>query len=310
MKVVITGANGAVGQAILRLAKASAQSNVDFVAAVRSERVINELPQAPNIHVSLVSYDGVASLSAAFEGSSSVIHLAGVLVETPGSPYELANVETTRCVVEAAKKVGVGKIVYVSSIGADAGSPNGYWRTKGRAEAIVRESGCAYTILRVPLLLGPGTEGAAGLRRHLNRSLIVLPGGGRNFQQPLDVDDLARATVRAAEPTVAVNLTLNLVGPTALSEGEILRRAARVLRRDVRIWSIPVLLMRTALAVRRRLGASGLSPDVLDVITADTQQDPRPAATDLRIALTGIDDMISRSVTPIVTKSRAGYQQL
>jgi len=54
--------------------------------------------------------------------------------------------------------------------------------------------------------------------------------------------------------------------------------------------------MKTALAVRRRMGASGLSPDVLDVITADTQQDPRPAATDLRIALTGIDEMIRRSV--------------
>ena len=295
MKVVITGANGAVGQAILRFAQAG-NSSIDFVALVRSERVIKKLPQAPNIHVSLVSYDGGGSLAEAFEGSSSVIHLAGILVETPGSTYEIANVETTRCVVEAAKRVGVGKIVHVSAIGADAGSPNGYWRTKGKAEAVVRESGCAYTILRVPLLLGPGTEGAAGLRRHLSRSLIVLPGGGRNSQQPLDVDDLARAAVRAAEQTVAVNMTLNLVGPIALSEGDILRRAARMLRRDVRICSIPVSFMRTALAVRRRLGASGLSPDVLDVITANTQQDPTPAATDLQIALTGIDEMIRRSV--------------
>ena len=295
MKVVITGANGAVGQAILRFAQAGT-SSIEFVALVRSERVLKELPQAPNIHVSVVSYDGGASLAAACEGSSSVIHLAGVLVEAPGSTYEIANVETTRCVVEAAKKVGIAKIVHVSAIGADASSPNGYWRTKGRAEAVVRDSGCAYTILRVPLLLGPRTEGAAGLRRHLNRSLIVLPGGGRNLQQPLDVDDLARATVRAAEQNVAVNRTLNLVGPIALSEGDILRKAARVLRRDVRICSIPVSVMKTALAVRRRMGASGLSPDVLDVITADTQQDPRPAATDLRIALTGIDEMIRRSV--------------
>ena len=295
MKVVITGANGAVGQAILRFAQAGT-SSIEFVALVRSERVLKELPQAPNIHVSVVSYDGGASLAAACEGSSSVIHLAGVLVEAPGSTYEIANVETTRCVVEAAKKVGIAKIVHVSAIGADASSPNGYWRTKGRAEAVVRDSGCAYTILRVPLLLGPRTEGAAGLRRHLNRSLIVLPGGGRNLQQPLDVDDLARATVRAAEQNVAVNMTLNLVGPIALSEGDILRKAARVLRRDVRICSIPVSFMKTALAVRRRMGASGLSPDVLDVITADTQQDPRPAATDLRIALTGIDEMIRRSV--------------
>jgi hypothetical protein len=34
---------------------------------------------------------------------------------------------------------------------------------KGQAEALVRTSGLNYTVLRAPLLLGPGTEGAAAL---------------------------------------------------------------------------------------------------------------------------------------------------
>ena len=105
-----------------------------------------------------------ASLEAAFQGASAVIHLAGILVETPDSTYEQANVASTRGVVEAAKRSAVQKIVLVSATGADETSRNRYYRTKGQAETLVRASGLNYTVLRAPLLLGPGTAGAASTR--------------------------------------------------------------------------------------------------------------------------------------------------
>ena len=66
-----------------------------------------------------ISYDDPGSLDAAFQGASAVIHLAGILVETPDSTYEQANVASTRSVVEAAKRSGVQKFVLVSATGAD-----------------------------------------------------------------------------------------------------------------------------------------------------------------------------------------------
>jgi NADH dehydrogenase len=235
------------------------------------------------------------------EGASAVIHLAGLLVLLSGSTYEKANVETTRNVAEAARNSAVEKIVYVSAISANAASSNGYWRSKGQAEAIVRGCGCAYTILRVPLLLGPRTEGAAALRRHLRRPVVSLPGGGRNLQQPLDVDDLACASLRAADPLIAKNRALDLVGPVSLPDREILQRAASLSGRAVRIRSIPVSLAKIVLAISQSMGRTGLSPDVLEVITANTQQDPMPAATALGIQLTGLDVMITRSLGEIRT---------
>ena len=59
----------------------------------------------------------------------------------------------------------------------------------------MRASGLDYTVLRAPLLLGPGTAGAAALERHVSQAEAKLIGGGRNFQQPLYVDDLARAAL-------------------------------------------------------------------------------------------------------------------
>lgn len=299
MRIVITGANSATGQAILRCASKTGAPN-NLLAAVRSERAANEIRPllVDGITEVRISYDDPGSLDAAFRGASAIIHLAGILVESPGSNYEQANVAPARSVVEAAKRSAIEKFVLVSGIGADEKSANGYYRSKGQAEALVRASGLSYTILRAPLLLGPGTEGAAALARNAAGPKTKLIGGGRNLQQPLYVDDLARAALAATQPSLARNRTLDLVGPVSLPERELVERAAGRLGRQVRIKSVSKGLLAFALAVRGRFSQQGFSVDVLDVITADTSLDPRPAASELGIALAGIDEMIENSLGP------------
>lgn len=298
MKIVITGANSAVGRVILRGGpKHEAAANI-FVAAVRSARAAEQIRSEAGDAAGVVriSYDDPGSLDAAFQGAGAVIHLAGILIETSDSTYEQANVASTRAVVEAAKRSGVQKIVLVSATGADETSRNRYYRTKGQAEALVRASGLNYTVLRAPLLLGPGTAGGAALGRHVSHSRTKLIGGGRNHQQPLCVNDLARAAVAATNPSVANNLVLDLVGPVSLPDRELVERAARLLGRDVRISSIPKSWFSLLLAIRQCIGKPGFSRDALDVITGDTRLNPQPAATALGIELTGIDEMVKDSV--------------
>jgi hypothetical protein len=55
-------------------------------------------------------------------------------------------------------------------------------------------------------------------------------------------------------------------------------------------------LLSFALGIRRRVSGPGFSPDVVEVITADTRLDPEPAASELGIRLTGIDEMIKNSL--------------
>src|SRR6516165_3586870 len=298
MRIVVTAANSASGQAILRCATQAGVAPNALVAAVRSLPAADEIRPLRGEGSSLiqVSYDDPSSLDAAFRGASAIIHLAGILVERPGSTYEQANVAPTRSVVEAAKRGGVEKFVLVSATGADENSPNGYYRTKGQAEAVVLASGLCYTILRAPLLLGPATEGAAALARNACGPKARLIDGGRNFQQPLYVDDLARAAIAATQPSVASNRTLDLVGPASLPERELVERAARLLDRRVQVSSIPKGLLSFMLAIRQRISRRGFSPDVVEVITANTHLDSLPAASELGIQLTGIDEMIKTSV--------------
>jgi len=297
MKIVITGANSASGQAILRSAPEAGVASGGLVAAVRSSAAADTIrPLVGEGSPAVISYDDPASLDAAFRGASAVIHLAGILVERKGSTYEQANVAPVRSVVEAARRCAVEKFVLVSATGADETSPNSYYRSKGQGEAIVRASGLCYTILRAPLLLGFGTEGAAALARNARGPKARLIGGGRNLQQPLDVDDLARAALAAVQPSVASNRTLELVGPVSLPERDLVERAARILGHQVKVRSIPKGLLSFALAIRQRLAGPGFSPEALEVITASTRLDSQPAAAELGIQLTGIDEMIKKSL--------------
>ena len=298
MRIVITGANSATGQAILRCAAENGAAPNELVAAVRSEQAADEIRMLPGQKSSTVqiSYGDPGSLDEAFRGATAIIHLAGILVERPGSTYQQANVAPAGSVVEAAKRCAAEKFVLISATGADEKSSNGYYRTKGQAEAAVRASGLCYTILRAPLLLGPATEGAAALARNARGSAARLIGGGRNFQQPLYVDDLARAAIAATQPSVASNRTLDLVGPVSLPDRELVERAAGLLGRRVRVNSIPKGLLSFMLAIRQRVWGPGFSPDAVEVITANTRLDWRPAANELGIHLTGIDEMIKKSL--------------
>jgi NADH dehydrogenase len=269
------------------------------VAAVRSDRAAEQIRAqiSEGDAIAVISYDDARSLQAACEGAGAVIHLPGILIERADSTYEQANLASSRRVIEAAKNGGVKKLILVSATGANEKSANRYYRTKGEAEALVRASGLSYTVIRAPQLLVPETPGAAALKRNATLPKAKLIGGGRNLQQPLYVDDLARAAVIAAtQPSVANNTTLELVGPVSLPEREMVERAAALLGREVRIGSIPKNLLGLALRIRQLVAGPGFSADALEVVTADTRIDPQPAACKLGIQLTGIDAMIKGSM--------------
>jgi nucleoside-diphosphate-sugar epimerase len=104
---------------------------------------------------------------------------------------------STQAVAEAARAVGAEHLVLVSVLGADSESSNQFLRSKGEAERLARGSGVGVTILRTPILLGPGTAGSAALRRSVVSGWTKLLGGGRHILRPLDVDDLSRAVLAA-----------------------------------------------------------------------------------------------------------------
>ncbi len=266
MKIAITGANSGVGKILLR--HLAGRRDMHVVACVRSAGSIANLPASPAISARAIDYADRDGLASAFGGSGCVVHLAGILFENAASNYQTANVDATQAVVDACRKAGTGRIVLVSALGADPASSNRYWKSKGRAERIVLESGLSGTIIRTGILLGPGMAGARAVVHTASQPAVTLLGGGRHSIRPLDVDDLSGAILHcceAADPQMTVH---ELVGPEPVTYREVVVRTAALMGRQVSIRSMPVWLAKlgSALSGWRRPG--GMTPTVIDVITS------------------------------------------
>ena len=295
MNIAITGANGSVGRTLLR--HAGEQADVQAIACVRSERAAASLPVSPSISPWMTDYEAPERLTPALAGADAVVHLAGILMESRTSTYETANVHATRVVVDACRSAGVGHIVLVSVLGADESSANRYLSSKGRAERIVADSGLAATIIRTPILLGPGTAGGRALVRAASRASVRLLGGGRHVIRPLDVDDLSRAILRCCRNPGAGVAVRELVGPEPTTYRDVVASTAHMMGNDVSIGSMPVWLARRGAAAARPIRRGGMTPAVIEVITSSEIVE-KNADVELGATLTPLSKTLEKLVHP------------
>jgi len=246
-KVCVTGASGFVGSAIVEeLVRRSVAVN-----ALVHRR--NASPFGGNVRVIRADLFDPASLDDAVRDCEAVIHLVGIIKEKPKAEitFERLHVETTRNVVESAKRIGVKRFIHMSALGARADAASDYHKTKWKAEEIVRGSGMDWTIFRPSLIHGPGGEfmrmEARWARKQAPPYLFmpyfgagILGLGGAGTLQPVYVLDVARAFVEAIANLKAVGRSYGLGGAERLSWPEMHRAAARaILGRKRAVLPIP-----------------------------------------------------------------------
>ncbi len=293
MKICITGANSSVGQNLLN--HLASTDGAEVIAGVRSEKAFADLPQAANISPTLISYQDSESLNKAMAGADCVIHLAGILIENKHSNYASANVAATAAVVAAAKSQAVKHIIFISVVGASPSSNNAYFRSKGAAEQIVAESGIAATIIRTPILLGPGTAGAWSLLSAANNPNCKVLGGGHYCMRPLDTDDLSSAlTTLSMNPATGI-VTHELVGPESIPYRDLIKKTAKMLGKEVEVGSVPILMAKIGAALTSTVKGGGITPTVIDVITSD-EVVSQNADSALGLQLSSLDETLQRII--------------
>lgn len=293
--LVVTGANGHLGRSLCR-----DPGGARLRAVVRSERaadVLRALPGAARPEIHVVDPRDEEALARAAEGASAWLHLVGILKEGGGARYEEAHERSCERVARAAGKAGVARVVYPSILGASPDAPNACLASKGRAEAILRAGPVPATVLRVPMVLGPGELAAEALHREASAPVAFLLGGGRSLEQPIDADDLRRAVLAAAADLGAGDRALDLAGPESLPHRALVVRTAAALGRlPPRIlpipWSIALALARV---LERLLDDPPVTEAMLGVLRQDDRIDPSAACAVLGLALTPLDETLRRT---------------
>jgi uncharacterized protein YbjT (DUF2867 family) len=298
MDVVITGANGAVGTALIRYLSVGAP-----LGAMRLRALVRSSARAQSLHalgaeIIVVDYRQPETLRDALAGAEVVVHLAGALLPRRGETLVQANVDATRALVEAAASAGVKTCVYLSFPGADPVSKNQYLGSKGMAEVVIQQAGFAGAIWRVPMILGPASPAVVQLRQMARAPLLPLVDGGAVRLQPIaEADVLAAIGWAIAVPPRPLH-ALNLVGPETLTYAELLRRVGDRLGTRPRVLHIPkAAAWLSAYLAGVLVPSLGWNRSVFDILFNEHLADPAEAYAALPLTLTSVQTALDQALS-------------
>jgi uncharacterized protein YbjT (DUF2867 family) len=237
MRVLLTGATGLLGGALLKLLLAEGHETCCLIR-----------PNSPNasrldgepVEVFRGDAGDEEDLYGALGGVDALLHVAGI--------------EHSPAVVRAARRAGVGRLVVVGSTSAhsDYAFRSG---PKLEMEEVVRASGLAWTIVRPSMIYGSERD------RNVHRLLSFLDrwpvfpmfGAGTNLWQPVYHEDCARGVLEALKRPDAVHHSYDLPGAEPLMYLDLVKTAAAALGSEPRIVRLPVEPVRLALVAAERL---------------------------------------------------------
>jgi NADH dehydrogenase len=252
--ILLTGATGLVGSALLRRLTARAET---VRCLVRDPRKLGD--QRVRVQIALGDLADPPSFRHAMRGVRTVIHAAASIRDQPvGSIEELNGVATWR-MVQAAERAGVERFVFFSALEASRFSRARFFRAKALAEAAVRDAGVPSTILAPSIVYSPGDPFLTLLDR-LSLLLGVMPvtGSGRALYQPIWADDVADAVMSLLDGGGDGRRRYELAGPDTLSYEQIVRVALHSLGRRRPIVHVPLPLARRGLALARLVAGNAV----------------------------------------------------
>ncbi|MCV2867344.1 complex I NDUFA9 subunit family protein [Defluviimonas sp. WL0002] len=184
-----------------------------------------------------------ASVRSAMIGADAVVNCVGILNRSGKNTFEAVQSEGAARVARLAAELGVGNLVQISALGADADSESEYQRSKAAGEAAIREAFPAAVILRPSVIFGPD-DTFFNRFAAMSRLGPVLPVVGAETKfQPVYVDDVAAAAQMGATGQAPAGI-YELGGPDVKSFRDWMKVMLGVISRRRLVLDLPFWLAR------------------------------------------------------------------
>lgn len=198
-----------------------------------------------------------ASVRSVMRGADAVVNCVGILNRSGRNTFDSVQAEGAARIARIAAEEGVGHLVHLSSIGADAASESDYQKTKAKGEAAVLAAFPNAVILRPSIIFG-NEDGFFNRFAAMSRMGPILPvvGAATRFQ-PVYVDDVAQAAVAGILGHAAPGV-YELGGPDVASFRELMQQMLAVIQRRRLVLNVPFFVA----------GLMGGAFDLLQTLTA------------------------------------------
>ena len=272
-RILVTGATGFVGRALLNRLRALGES-----VRVLARRPSSQFNSLPGVHVVCGDLGDPDAVDRAIAGVDTVYHVGATMRGRGWGDFQSGTVEATKNVVESCLRHRVRRLVYVSSmtvldyathksgtvVREDAPlepfpeQRGAYTQSKLQAENIVRAAmqtrGLPAVVIRPGQIFGPGAEGVPpyGTIALGGRWMVI---GSGNLRCPLVfVDDVVDGLVAAAQQPGVCGSVFHLVDGTAVTQDEYIDVCQRALPFPPRVVHAPRWFLYTAGAALEVLG--------------------------------------------------------
>jgi len=240
LTVVVTGASGMLGRPVC----ASFSSRGWAVRAlVRSPAAFTDAP--PGVTVGRCDLPETVD-EALLEGASVLVHCAYATRVTDRTEARRVNEDGTRRILDASRRAGIHRFVFISTVAANPDAPNYYARSKHALEGLLDPE--HDLVVRPGLIVSKHGQGLFQQMRDITRRTHLVPlfGGGKQPLQTVHIDDLCEALARALER--GLTGALNVAEPDPVSLAEFMRMLSDRLR--VRCLFLPLPFAPVLAAVR------------------------------------------------------------
>lgn len=236
---LLTGATGFTGSYVLNLLL---EKRYPVTCFVRKTSNVQNLLQK-NVRLVYGDLSDYGSVVKALVGTDTLINLASL-----GLGY-------APNIVNACKEVGVKRTIFISTTGIFTKLNPDSKRIRLEAEDLIRDSGLDYTILRPTMIYGTHQDrNMCRLISFIAKNRIVpILGSGGFLQQPVYVNDLARAIVLALEKSTSIKKEYNVAGGKELTYNEVVDIVARFLNRKIFKIHIPLFFCIWLLGLYERI---------------------------------------------------------
>jgi len=273
-KLLITGANGFVGSALCNEAVAR-----EFNVRAVTRTSCHLASKAENVVVGTL--DETTDWTEALAGIDVVIHLAArvhVMRDTapdPGKEFLKVNLHGTVNLARQAARVGVKRLVYVSSIkvngeqtagaqpftAADEANPQNIyafskWQAEQALQQIALETGLEIVIVRPPLTYGPGVKGNfLRLLQAVYKGIPLPLANVHNARSLLYLENLVDVLLLCATHPAAAGKTYLLQDGKDISMVQLVRYLGDGMEKIPILFPMPIKLLRGMAVIVGQKGA-------------------------------------------------------
>lgn len=289
MRLLITGANGHIGIRLIRQINETRPGD-EIVAIVRSERAAAALrEEGLKVDIRVVSYTDADGIKVAGQGAEVIVHLVGIIKESATNTFEMAHQKTSAALVEA--NLDASHIVTLGILGSEASSANRCFVSRAASDAILQAGPIPATVIRVPMVLGPGDYASRALAKN-GASGLAFCFRSSSLEQPIYSMDVVDA-IMSAVSLIPADRIIELAGPESLMRKALIERAGSLLGNEPTVISLPIGLgYLLAWVLEKTSSNPPVTRAMLGVLDHDDAIDNSAATNLLGLTLTPFDEML------------------